>query len=174
MFFFTSKYSWVSLCPVLARTSHELTKQTNIVQISRPDEQPTNRTEGHPSNTTAKVYKWTRNQETREKLNLNQKSSLGKANEIENTKRHGSATFLGLYTMKKTRPWRAKFAVLFLKLLTNQAPCSLETVPLGVLPFRPILRVKLQYFKCFEANSARENPGGAPMWTVPRNMNARV
>ena len=92
MFFFTSKYSWVSLCPVLARTSHELNKQTNIVltQISRPDEQPTNRTEGHPSNTTAKVYKWTRNQETREKLNLNQKSSLGKANEIENTKRHCS------------------------------------------------------------------------------------
>ena len=38
------------------------------------------------------------------KLNLNQKSSLGKANEIENTKRHGSETFLGLYTMKKTTP----------------------------------------------------------------------
>ena len=30
MFFFTSKYSWVSLCPVLSRTSHELTKQTNM------------------------------------------------------------------------------------------------------------------------------------------------
>ena len=40
----------------------------------------------------------------KKKLNLNQKSSLGKANEIENTKRHGSATFLGLYTMKKRTP----------------------------------------------------------------------
>ena len=44
------------------------------------------------------------NQETREKPNLNQKFSLGKANKIENTKRHGSATFLGLYTMKKRTP----------------------------------------------------------------------
>ena len=30
------------------------------------------------------------------------------------------------------------------------------------------------HFKCFEANSARENPGAAPMRTVPRNMNAQV
>ena len=77
------------------------------------------------------------------KLNLNQKSSLGKANEIENTKRHGSKTFLGLYAMKKTTPWSAKFAVLYLELLTNLALCSLETVPLGALPFRPMLKVKL-------------------------------
>ena len=48
--------------------------------------------------------KFTNDQETREKLNLNQKSSLGKANKIENTKRRGSTTFLGLYTMKKTTP----------------------------------------------------------------------
>ena len=78
-----------------------------------------------------------------EKLNLNQKSSLGKPNKIKNTKCHGSMTFLGLYTMKKTTPWSAKFAFLFPKLLTNLAPCSLETVPLGVLPFRPMLKVKL-------------------------------
>ena len=39
-----------------------------------------------------------------EKLNLNQKSSLGKPNKIKNTKCHGSMTFLGLYTMKKTTP----------------------------------------------------------------------
>ena len=38
------------------------------------------------------------------KLNLNQKSSLGKTNEIEYAKCHGSETFLGLYTMKKTTP----------------------------------------------------------------------
>ena len=30
------------------------------------------------------------------------------------------------------------------------------------------------YFECFEANSARENPGATPMRTVLRNMNARV
>ena len=30
------------------------------------------------------------------------------------------------------------------------------------------------YFKCFEANSAQENPGGTTMRTVLRNMNARV
>ena len=30
------------------------------------------------------------------------------------------------------------------------------------------------YCKCFEANSAQENPDGAPLWTVLRNMNARV
>ena len=30
------------------------------------------------------------------------------------------------------------------------------------------------HFKCFEANSARENPGAAPMRTVLRNMNAQV
>ena len=90
-----------------------------------------------------KILQSLRNQETREKLNVNQKSSLGKANEIESTKCHGSATFLGLYTMKKRTPWSSKFAVLFPKLLTNLAPCSLEMVPLGVLAFRPMLKVKL-------------------------------
>ena len=30
------------------------------------------------------------------------------------------------------------------------------------------------HFKCFEANSARENPGAAPRRTVLRNMNAQV
>ena len=29
------------------------------------------------------------------------------------------------------------------------------------------------HFKCFEANSARENPGATPMRTVLRNMNAQ-
>ena len=77
---------------------------------------------------TQKILQSLRNQETREKLNLNQTSSLGKANEIENTKRHRSATFLGLYTMKKRTPWSAKFAVLFPKLLTNLAPCLFFTV----------------------------------------------
>ena len=30
------------------------------------------------------------------------------------------------------------------------------------------------HFRCFEANSARENPGAAPMRTVLRNMSAQV
>ena len=30
------------------------------------------------------------------------------------------------------------------------------------------------HFKCFEANSARQNPGAAPRGTVLRNMNAQV
>ena len=146
MFFFTSKYWWVSLYPVLSRTCHELPNK----QRWRLDKQPwvyfvlvlrashwtqSIKVRTSKQHNSFKILQSLRNQETREKLNLNQKSSLGKANEIENTKRHGSATFLGLYTMKKRTPWSAKFAVLFPKLLTNLAPCSLETLPLGVLWF---------------------------------------
>ena len=89
----------------------------------------------------------------------------------------GSATFLGLYTMKKTTPQSAKFAVLFLKLLRNQAPCLLETVPLGVLPFRPILKVKLT------SRVLKQTLLGKPRWRTYENsatkyecpeMNAQV
>ena len=40
MFFFTSKYSWVSLYPVLSRTCHELPNLLPNKQRRRPDEQP--------------------------------------------------------------------------------------------------------------------------------------
>ena len=86
-------------------------------------------------------------------------------------------TFLGLnlYTKKKRARWSAKFAVLFPQLLTNLASCS--CVGKGALKCTTIqahAKSKTHY-KCYEANSARENPGAAPtcMRTVLRNMNAQ-
>ena len=149
MLFFTSKYSWVSLCPVLAWTSHELTKQTNMAAcwwatMSLFRFGCTWKSLNVRTSKQQNSWILQTNKETREKLNLNHNCLQEKANKIENTKHHaGERDFPWLHTMKKTTPWSAKFAVLFLKLLRNQAPCSLETVPLGVLPFRPILKVKL-------------------------------
>ena len=68
---------------------------------------------------------------------------------------------------------KCKFAVLFPKLLTNVAPCSLEMVPLGELPFRPMLKVKLTS-SVLKQTLLGKNQGAAPMRTVLRNMNAQV
>ena len=83
------------------------------------------------------------NQETREKPNLNQKSSLGKRKQDRKYQTSWERDFPWLVHNEENNTMKNKIAVLFLKLLTNLAPCSLETVPLGVLPFMPILKVKL-------------------------------
>ena len=151
MFFFTSKYSWVSLCPVLAWTSQELTKQTNMaacwwatMSLFRfgCNRKSLKVRTSKQHNSWILQMNYSRRQEKSWISTTSVCREKQTRSKIPNIM-PGSATFLGLYTMKKTTPWSAKFAVLFLKLLRNQAPCSLETVPLGLLPFRPILKVKL-------------------------------
>ena len=74
--------------------------------------------------------------------------------------------------MKRRAPLSEKFAVLFPKLVTNRSSLFIGNGALKRTAIQAYATSKI-HFKCFEANSARENLDAAPMRTVLRNMNAQ-
>ena len=68
---------------------------------------------------------------------------------------------------------KCKFAVLFLKLLTNLAPCSIGNGPFRRTTIQAHAKRKT-HFKCFKQTLLGKKPGAAPMRTVLQNMNVQV
>ena len=150
MFFFS--YSWVSLCPGLSQTCHELTKQTkmaawwaamSLFRFGFTRKSLDTVTKSADIQATLQLNSTNKPGDER-KAESQPGVFSGKSKRDRNTKCYGRATFLGLYTTKKRTPCEVQTLLFFPpKLLTNLAPCSLEMVPLVVLPFSPMLKVKL-------------------------------
>ena len=181
MFFFTSKYSWVILCPVLSPTCHELTKQTKMaawwatISLFRF---------GFTRKSLDTVSK-SKNIQATQQLNYTNEPGDERKGESQPEVFAGKSKRDRKYQTSRERdfPWlvhddekntmKCKICYSFPKIADKSSSLFIGNGAFRRTTIQAHAKSKTR-FKCFEANFARENPGAAPMRTVLRNMNAQV